>query len=405
MSRGHGEGSKKKRSDGRWEWSITMPDGRRRSFYGKTEKEARKKKNDAVRDYEAGLRAAGERLTVATYLTAWLTDTAPMRVRHTTLTGYRSLIEQHIIPVIGTVRLRDLGPMDVSRMMMAGKRKALSPTTINQVRAVLRIALNEAMRSGLVLRNAAQLSQPHRVERARVDPFTVEQARTLLDTTRTHWMGPLVAVALATGMRQGELLALRWSDIDEGIGILRVERTLTWKDKVPVFDAPKTPQSRRSIRLTAGASDALVRQRQVIRVLQGEAQDWQHSNLVFPSKRGTPQDGTNVTHRFQSMLKQAGLPRKRFHDLRHTTASFLLSEGVDLFVVKEILGHAGIGMTADIYGHMTRTMADDAAERLDRALQTLALDTPTVGVIGGVERDSPDHTSDHRLTALGRDAK
>jgi integrase len=141
----------------------------------------------------------------------------------------------------------------------------------------------------------------------------------------------------------------------------------------PVFSGPKTEQSRRTIRLTDGAVHALNRQRQLVIELEQKAtvKNWNPvpgENLIFPSAHGTPLNSSNVTNRLKTILEQLDLPHQRFHDLRHLTASLLLSEGVDIFTVKEILGHSQIAQTANTYGHLTEKMADDAAVRMQRAL-------------------------------------
>lgn len=369
VRRGHHEGTRHKRTDGRWEWRITLPDGKRRSFYGKTEREARDKKNAALKDAAAGLQLDGERITVAQYLDGWLLVSAE-RVRPTTLHTYRRHITDHIVPHIGTIRLRDLTAAQVNRMLAAWITEGLAPTTTNGMRSTLRVALSAAEREGLVLRNAAKLSTPRRTDGLRVVPYTPEEARQLIEYSREHPMGPLIALALATGLRQGELLALRWSDIDLDARTLHVRRTLTWLvGERPVFGDPKTQGSRRSVRLTTVALDALRRQRALVagyRLLMG--QRWPEGDLVFPTGEGTPLRAASVYQRTRKLMDEAGVPLKRFHDLRHSTASFLLGEGLDLFAVKEVLGHSSIATTADIYGHLGDRLASTVADAIDNVL-------------------------------------
>jgi integrase len=391
--RGHNEGHRYQRADGRWEWKITLPNGERRSFYGKTEREARDKKNQAIRDYEAGLSQKRERMTVNQYLEEWLETTAKERVRLSTLESYRSHIDVHLIPAMKGIRLRDLEPDHVNKMLASLVRIGASPATANRVRATLRAALNSAVKSRHIVRNAAALSEPRKERKGRIAPLTPEQARTLIRETRNDTLGPLIEVAIYTGMRQGELLALRWSDVDLEAGIVTISRTLTWERNedregrrmVPVFSDPKTEQSRRSIRLTTGAVDALNRQRERVAGLQQTAtvKNWRPiagEDLVFPSSYGTPLNSSNVTNRLKAILERMGLPHQRFHDLRHLTASLLLSEGVDIFTVKEILGHSQISLTANTYGHLTDKLAGDAAERMQRALSDDTIDTLTTKV-------------------------
>ncbi len=285
------------------------------------------------------------------------------------------------MPALRGVRLRDLSSVQINRMLTSLVAGGMSPTTANRIRATLRTALTSAVKDGLILRNVAALSDPRRERRERITPLTAEQARLLIRETRTDRIGPLIEVAIMTGMRQGELLALHWDDVDLESGVVHVRRTLTWRrgdegsgrKMMPVFSDPKTEQSRRSIKLTRSAVEALKRQQQKVVELEQEAtvKNWRPidgEDLVFLSAYGTPLNSSNVTHRLQMLLERLKLPKQRFHDLRHATASLLLAEGVDLFTVKEILGHSQISLTANTYGHLTDKLADDAAERLHRAL-------------------------------------
>lgn len=386
--RGHGEGHVYQRADGRWEWKITMPNGDRRSFYGKTKREATIKKNQALRDAEAGLSQNRERMTVNQYLDEWLEVTARERVRPSTLTSYRSHIATHLKPALKGIKLRELQPDDVNRLLAAMVRNGASPTTANRVRATLRAALSSAVKSRYISHNAAALSEPRKERRERIQPLTIEQARTLIRGTRKDRMGPLIEIAILTGMRQGELLALRWQDVDLEAGVVTVQRTLTWEKNegnegpkmIPVFADPKTDQSRRSIRLPEAAIDAFRRQREQVNEMQQLAtvSRWRPipgEDLVFPSSVGTPLNGPNVTTRLKQLLADLDLPAQRFHDLRHLTASILLAEGADIFTVKEILGHSQIALTANTYGHLTEKLADDAASRLHLALSDDELTT------------------------------
>lgn len=369
--RGHGEGTRHRRSDGRWEWRITMPDGRRRSFYGKTEREARDKKNRALREAETGY-VPDARLTVGAYLARWLVEVAPERVRPTTLRRYVSHVEAHIAPELGDVKLARLTTAQVNRMLSGMIEGGLKPSTVNVVLSTLRTALAQAEREGLVSRNVATAATARRVVVSRAEPYTVDEARALISGARDHREGPLLAFLLATGLRIGEALALRWAHVDFDARSMRVEATLTWRagnPRTPVFGPPKSETSRRVVRLTGVALDALRRQRAQVngwRLLGGP--HWDHYDLVFPTMRGRPRDLTNVTRGVRAAMELAGVPVKRIHDLRHSTAAFLLASGMSMFEVKEMLGHANITMTIDTYGHLSEARAVEVADAIDRAL-------------------------------------
>ncbi len=369
--RGHGEGTYGLRKDGRWEARVTFEDGSRRAYYGKTQREVRAKAKQARDDAADGLDLNAQTITVKAFLTSWLDDTASQRVRPSTLDSYRGHVEHHLIEQLGHHKLRNLTPQHVNAMLAGIVAAGRSPTTANRVRATLRTALTSAMRWGLVPRNVASLAEARTEKARRITPLSLDQARAFLDATKDDRLGNLFAVAIATGCRQGELLALQWDAVDIDAGTLAVRHTLTYREKGWTFTDPKTEQSRRVVPLTATARTAIRRQR--TRNLEAQlaaGERWQGGawGLVFPSTIGTPLNASNVTTRLQRLLDIHKLPRQRFHDLRHLTASLMLAEGVDLFTVKEILGHSQISLTANTYGHLTRKVAEDAANRLDGAL-------------------------------------
>jgi integrase len=366
--RGHHEGTGYQRGDGRWEWKITLPNGRRKSFYGLTQREAREKANQALKDLESGLDLRASTVTVGAFLDAWLESTARERVRPSTYVSYQGHVRHHLKPALGTTKLRQLTPQQVNAMLSERVANGMSPTTANLIRATLRTALSSAVKWGMVSQNVAALSDPRPVRRQRVEPLSVEQIQILLIHATNDRIGPLLVVAVHTGLRQGELLGLRWQDVDIKGRSIQVRHTLTRPDGAPALTDPKTEQSRRSIRLSDHALAALeVQADRVAESRMAAASRWQENDLVFPTTIGTFQHSSNVTHRFQKMLADAGLPRRTFHGLRHSTASILLREGVDLFTVKEVLGHSQIALTADTYGHLTQKLSDEAARRMGQA--------------------------------------
>jgi integrase len=222
----------------------------------------------------------------------------------------------------------------------------------------MRHELGYAFKWSLVTRNVATLVEPPRTVRKPAQPLT-----------RDDRLGSLFHVAIASGLRQGELLGLRWEDVDFGAGTVTVRRALQRIDKRPVFVEPKTDRSRRTVNLPASAVAALKIQkdRQTF-ARQAAGEHWQEQDLVFASTIGTPLDAPNVTHRLQALLKEAGLPRQRFHDLRHCCASLMLANGEHPRVVMETLGHSQISLTMNTYSHVMPAMQRDAADRLDALL-------------------------------------
>jgi integrase len=200
-------------------------------------------------------------------------------------------------------------------------------------------------------------------------PLDANQAQRLIEHTREDRLGPLFAVAIYTGLRQGELLGLRWPDLDLEAGALAVRQAVQKVDGAWQFVEPKSERSRRTLPLPPQAVAALREQKARVREARAVAGSrWVEWGLVFPSTLGTPLDASNVTHRLQAALLDAGLPRQRFHDLRHCCATLLLSQGVPARVVQEVLGHSQVSLTLGTYSHVMPTMLQEAATAMNRAL-------------------------------------
>lgn len=373
--RGHGEGSIYQRADGRWVGMLEVgyQGGRRKrkAIYGKTRREVQQQLTKALRDQQQGLPVIQERQTVGQFLEHWLKTSAKQRLRPNTLASYVNIVRLYIAPELGRKALAKLSPQEVQGLLVTKQASGLSPRTLQYIRAVLRVALNQALKWGLVARNVATLVEPPRVQRKEVQPMTPEQARTLLEAMRGERLEALYTLALTTGLRRGELLGLRWQDVDLDRGTLRVANTLQRIEGRPQLVAPKTDRSRRSLTLPRSAVAALRSQRTrqlEDRLVAGSR--WQEMGLVFTSSVGTPLDGTNVTHRFHALLERAGIPRQRFHDLRHACASFLLAQGLSPRMVMEVLGHSQISTTMNVYAHIMPEMHQEAADRMDALLGT-----------------------------------
>jgi integrase len=265
--------------------------------------------------------------------------------------------------------------------------KGLSPTTAHHALVTLRVALNRALKWGLVARNVAALADPPKQRSAPIAPLTVEQARALLATAERaqpggHRLHGLLTVALSAGLRAGELLGLRWDDVDLKRGTVTVRHALEelpMKDRGPGADAagwrlsePKSASSRRTLPLLRSARSALTAQR--TRVLEARlvaGPRWQEQGgggFVFPSGVGTPLGYRNMVREYDELLEAAGVPHTRFHNLRHTCASFLLASGADMRTIMAVLGHSQISLTANTYTHVLPAVLDDAAAKLEALL-------------------------------------
>ncbi|HVB53910.1 MAG TPA: tyrosine-type recombinase/integrase [Candidatus Acidoferrales bacterium] len=377
--RGAGEGSIRQRADGRWEGRIeagwTASGTRRRvSVFGLTRIEAVRKLTEVRQQLARGLPVTDGRTTLGAYLTTWLATVEP-RLRPATLTRYRGLCEHQLIPALGHVKLTRLSPADVAAMLARLQQDGLSPRTASHARAVLRTALSDAERWGLLSRNAAKLTDPPRVPKPSPKTLPVADVHRVLDAVAGTPIENLVALGLWTGMRQGELLGLKWADIDMDRAQLTVNAALQRLRRLSALVEPKSEHSRRTLRLSVQAVAALRSERQRQReALLAAGASWRPAieGLCFTTATGGPLLGTTVTRQFQTALQGAGLPQLRFHHLRHLHGSLLLASGVDLATVSHLLGHSSVQITASTYAGILPTLRDDAVDRLERLMDRQA---------------------------------
>jgi integrase len=357
------EGSWRRRDAG-WELRKVVG-GHRRSFYGPTKAAATAKMEQATGDAAIGLRPTTE--TVAHYLVAWIDGRASLRPA--TERRYRQIITGHLVPGLGRYRLSDLQPEHVDRFLRERRKAGQAALTVNHMRTLLAAALGEAEKRGHVARNVARLSEPERVAHHEVQFLDPEQVASLHAALTGHRLQALVMAAVYTGLRQGELLGLRWEDLDLDSATLRVRRALQRGE----FVDTKTGRSRRTLDLPGAVVSAL-RQHRAAQAEQRLAagRGWQDHGLVFCKPDGRPLNGTAVTHAFQSVLTAARLPALRFHDLRHTHVALLIHLGVQPRVIMERLGHSTISTTMDIYGHIFPAAGREAADRLDQMFASTA---------------------------------
>lgn len=308
---------------------------------------------------EQGIRPPDTRLTVGAFLEDWL-EAQQQRVRPRTFQSYESTVRLYIAPSIGAIPLGKLQPEHVARMVGdLSARGTLSPTTVRAAYATIRTALGQALRQDKVIRNVATLTDPPRRNGREMHPLTRDQARALIEGTRSDPLQALYVTALGTGLRQGELLALRWQDVDLQRGELTVRHSLQRFTRELV--ETKTKRSRRTLRLPASVTAALVahKDRQAVIPVSG---------LVFCTAAGEPLHSVNVTRSLHRALRRLGLPQRRFHDLRHTFATLAIEAGEDLATVSRALGHTSVATTADVYMHVTPAMRDGLAARMEGVL-------------------------------------
>jgi integrase len=368
--RGNGEGNIYRRKDGLYEarYTIQTETGtKRRSFYAKTRKEAADKLAEALANREKSLTHDAGSTTVGRYLSDWLTESVEGSVRKSTFVRYEGIVRVHLSPTLGWRKLKNLDPIHVRKLYRQKIDVGLSPRSVQYIHTTLKKALGQAVLDGKIPRNVCDAVKPPQVHKDEVTPFTAAEVRSLLEAARGDRLEALYVAAIHTGLRQGEILGLKWSDVDLEAGTLTVQRSLSIYG---TFNPPKRKNSRRTVKLTQTALQTLVshRARQNEERLKTGPQ-WADMGIVFPNRAGKPMDAGNLYNRdWKSLLRRAGLPDAfTFHTCRHTFATTLLRQNVNPKIVQHQLGHATISQTLDTYSHVMPEMGDIAADALEAA--------------------------------------
>jgi integrase len=374
---GNGEGSiyphKKngKKVGYRGAYTVHTAEGpKRRYVTGKTRDEVHAKLIEAMGNRAQGLHFDAGALTVGEYLTHWLKDSVRGTVRPSTFEVHRHMIEPHIVPALGRLKLKDLNPTHVRGFYREKLDSGLSAATVRKMHSVLRKALKQAVLDGLIPRNVCEAVKPPKVERKEIRPLDQEQTKAVLEAASGERLEALYVLAIHTGMREGELLGLKWEDVDLERRVLRLRRGLVREGGKVMLGDLKTPKSRRGVRLTRAAAEALRDHlQQQLEEMEQMGSLYQPGGLVFATKSGTLINPSNLRNRsFKPLLKRAGIQDICFHDLRHTCATLLLSQGTHPKLVQELLGHATIAITLDTYSHFLPSMGDQTVRAMEAAL-------------------------------------
>lgn len=352
--RGNGEGTVFQRSDGRWVTKLTLHDGRRKEFYGRTREEAVAKLDAAKAALRAGQTLPSERVTVASYAATWLAMKRSM-IRYKTYSNWECLIRLHVVPNIGKLQIGRVTPLHLEQLYGTLVGKGLSSSTVNTVHRAIKNMLRDAERTDVVPRCVADLVKPPPVKRRDMLILNETQAKSLLVASDGHRLGLLFELAMMSGARISELMALRWSNVSFERQEMHISQAMQRTESGVQVGEPKTQAGVRTIPLDGVTLDSLRRHRAAMaKEAMALGVEWRNdAGLVFVGRGGTRLTESNLRQRiFKPLVQQAGLPGGfRIHDLRHFFASYNLSRGVPVTVVSKVMGHASPAVTHAIYAH------------------------------------------------------
>ena len=418
--RSNGEGGIWKRKDGKWigvlhvGWEpvrdketgrrVLDADGApkmrrvRRHFVGDKREEVAKRLSDAAKEFASVGSLPDNKETVESYLAWWLRDELPGTVKESTAAGYSTVLHRYVTPHLGRAKLASLTPKQLTTWMRRLEADGLSPRTRKQARAIFHRALRDAVDKEILTRNPMTTVRGPSLkgDKGKKDALTADQARAVIAATRQHVMpetrakqDPMAAprfcdvrgcrnrghaleaaftLALHTGLRRGEFLGLRWSDVDLEAGKVSVRQTVKWLPGHGVmFDTPKSEAGSRSFRISAAVVESLKAHRVKQNAERLAAKEWTETDLIFSTSTGTAYDPRFVLRMYQAASERAGLGKLRLHGCRHTAATLMLNQGVPLERVGKMLGHADFRITVDVYGEFDED-STDGAEAMEAAL-------------------------------------
>ena len=380
--RGNNEGSITRRKDGRWQAAVTL-NGRRIYHYSKTRQECKDWISHTLQQIDIGLTYKGARLNLKEYLERWLATVEPS-LRPKTFSQYRQVCRAHIIPIIGRIKLKDLRPDQIQGLYNAKKAAGMGQYSVRMIHVVLHRALTQALKWGLIGRNPSDAVNRPKVVHPEMKVLNSQQVQVLLSFVEGTRYEAFYYLAVTTGLRMGELMGLQWSDLIWTTGRLRIQRQVQRVTGQGIqLVPPKTKAGKRVVTLGTVALEKL---RMHYNLQHQErisaAHRWKENDLVFSSTQGTPLEPRTIQKHFKVLLKGAGLPKIRFHDLRHTAATLMLEQGAHPKIVQERLGHSAISHTLDTYSHVLPDMQGEVAEALDEMLKPI-----DVKLLSGVKND------------------
>lgn len=361
--RARGEGSVwQDQKTGKW-WYAISENGKQRKFRAPDKPTANARLKELLRQRDQGIAAGAGRITVQQHLQIWM-DTVVINLKVKTQRFYRQIAELYLIPYLGRIRLERLSPEDVIAMLNAMRRANYAEQTIDHVYTVGKTALGYAVKWRKIPYNPFDMVDAPQVTREMIEPLTEDEAAALLQAVSDHRLRVLYVIALTLGLRKGELLGLRWEDLNLNEATISITQQVLDLDGQVVIGSPKSKYSRRTLPLTLRLVE-LVRERAAQVKAERERTDWQEHGLIFPSEVGTPMSQRNLDRQFKAALRKAGVRDIKFHHLRHTCGSWLGDSGTNTVVIKAILGHGPSDVTEE-YVHVSLAAMREAIERMEQ---------------------------------------
>lgn len=385
-SRGNGEGSIYEVKPGLWRAQITTgrtAEGKlkRASIYGSSRKEVAEKLTQTLNSLKNGTYVETNKINLSSWLDTWLTEYKKSSIRPTTYSSYEWIIKKHIKPTLGDTYLQDIQPHTVQKFYNDKLNSGLSARTVRYIHILLHESLEQAVKNTLVVRNVTNVANLPKQTKKELKVLSPEEQKKLMDTLNNDRFGTAFLLLMFTGMRMGEILALQWRDIDFNEKILNIRRSMsrvyhsTVKDAKKselIFQEPKTEKGKRIIPMLDEIAKRLeeykaseVNRLKLLNYNDIEIKKYLKEGLVFNNGQGEPIDPRNFIRRFHSVIKKAEVSHANVHSLRHLFATRGLENGIDLKTMQELLGHANISITGDIYTHVSKEIKRAAVNKLN----------------------------------------
>ncbi len=375
--RGNNEGSIYKLPSGSWRAQIYI-NGQRLGKTRKSKIEAQKWLRETLGKIDQGYTADGSNTLLEVFLNEWLTSKSNA-IKKTTWNLYECVIRNHINPHFGKIKLSDLSPQKIQSLYNNKARYGIGDRTICVIHTILNSSLNKAVKLGAIHTNPVQATTPPVYETPEMQAYSEHEITQLLLAVKETSIEALVHMAITIGLRQSEILALKWSDIDWARNTLSVQRQLKRKfENQDYFSSLKTKSGKRTITLGINMTDKLrEHHRRQSRIKSETGDRWIENDLIFPSQSGTPMNQRNLLRKFKMIIQESGLREIRFHDLRHTAASLMLNHGITPMIVANRLGHSKVSVTLDTYGHLLPGMQQEMADYIDGLVTPIEVELHT----------------------------